>query len=178
MNCCRSSRVCWDTSRAPRVVPMLLSGLCVDKSTLKGLGTGRKTQLRGGFVALLGNFSPDKIISPSVFLEEAGERCGKSLQEHGYLLQLMLQGFWTTFAFYHYKPFLRHGEGLTENLLWLAFLLWMELLRIVLGRGRDVQAETLEDGTLNDGGNSLTQWKSFSPPFWPIWPLPLLNKNH
>lgn len=60
---------------------------------LKGLGTGTKTQLRGGFVALLGNFSPDKIISPSVFLEEAGEKCGKSLQEHGYLLQLMLQCF-------------------------------------------------------------------------------------
>lgn len=79
----------------PRAVPSLLSGLCVDKSTLKGLGTGGKTQVMGGFVALLDGFSPEKIFSPSVSLEEAGERCGKSLQEHGYLLQLVLQGFWT-----------------------------------------------------------------------------------
>lgn len=84
-HCCTSSPVCWDTSRAPRAVPMLLSGLCVHKSRLKGLGTGRKTQVGGGFVAPLGDFLPDKIISLSVFLEEAGERCGKSLQERGYL---------------------------------------------------------------------------------------------
>lgn len=80
----------------PRAGPVLLSGLCVDKPRLEGLGTGRKTPVMGGFVALLDDFSPDKIISPSVSLEEAGERYGKSLQEHGYLLQLMLQGFWTT----------------------------------------------------------------------------------
>lgn len=31
----------------PRAVPMLLSGHHVDKSRLKGLGTGRKTQVMG-----------------------------------------------------------------------------------------------------------------------------------
>lgn len=80
----------------PRAVPVLLSGLHVDKSRLRALGTGRKTQVIGGFVALLDDFSPDKFISPSVSLGEVGERCGKSLQEHEYLLQLVLQGFWTT----------------------------------------------------------------------------------
>lgn len=57
------------------------------------LGAGRKTEVMGGFVALLADFPPAKSICPSVSLGEAGERCGKSLQKHGYLPQLLLQGF-------------------------------------------------------------------------------------
>lgn len=47
-----------------------------------------------GFVALLADFPPTKSLSPSTVLGEAEEGYGKSLQEHRYLPQLLLQGFW------------------------------------------------------------------------------------
>lgn len=100
----------------------------------------------GCFVALLADFSAAKSTCPSLFLGEAGEKCGKSLQEHGYLPQLLLWGFWITSRVAllslgampetrrssHRKPALR------------AFLLQSESLRIILGRGGNCQAETLE----------------------------------
>lgn len=53
-------------------------GLCVGKSRLRGSGKGRKTQVMGGFVALLDVFSPGKIISPFVSLGEAGRGVGRA----------------------------------------------------------------------------------------------------
>ena len=62
----------------------------------EGFGGMKENRSDGRLCSPPADFPPAKSTSPSVCLGEAGERCGKSLQEHRYLPQLLLQGFWIT----------------------------------------------------------------------------------
>lgn len=105
---------------------------------------------------------------------------GKNFQEDRYLPQLLLQGFRITshvsllslgampetWRSPHRKPVLSRfssaiGVALNYSGMRGGF------------SGRD-----FGDSTSDDENNFLTQWKSFAPPLWPVWPLPRLNKSH
>jgi len=134
----------------------------------------------GGFVALLADFPPAEGTSPSVSLGEAGERCGKSLQEHGCLPQLLLQGFWITS-----RVFLLSLGAMPETqrspCRKPAFSGFLSPIGIALNYSGDkagFSSRDFGDSTLDDENNFLTPWKSFAPRLWPVWPLPRLNKSH
>lgn len=95
-HCCTSS-CCWDTQQScPELCQRCCQGSVCGQIQTKGLGERKE------------NTSDGRLCSPpgclftrqnyfSICLPGRGrERCGKSLLEHGYLLQLVLQGFWTT----------------------------------------------------------------------------------
>lgn len=70
-------------------------GLCGQIQT-KGLGDRKENTSDGRLCSPPGCLFTRQNYFSICLLGRGRERCGKSLLEHGYLLQLVLQGFWTT----------------------------------------------------------------------------------